>query len=176
MNTPEATGIQSGLDSLYTGPEAGVQPASSVVNHEAVFSSSGPAIDHEDRDAFGLRLQQHYHQYAVNDTPFLLIAMRGDGEAARGLDFSLLYECVLKLLTDQNDWLVDIENRRLIVLLPLSLSHEAQRFFARLRIRLLDTVPNQAETYLYAISAITIANGTPFQTAEEFLTVALEEV
>ncbi len=170
MNTPRASEVQPGLDALYAGTGAG------LANHEAVSPPSSPVIDHEDRDAFGLRLQQHYHQYAVNDTPFLLIAMRGDGEAARGLDFSLLYECVQKLLTDQHDWLVDIENKRLIVLLPSGLPREAQRFFARLRIRLLDTIPHQAETYLYAISAITIANGTPFQTAEEFLTVALEEV
>ena len=94
--------MQSGLDSLYADTEAGVQQASSVANDEAVFSSSGPVIDHTDRDAFGLRLQQQYHQYAVNDIPFLLIAMRGDGEAAQGLDFSLLYECVQKLLTDQD--------------------------------------------------------------------------
>ena len=120
-------------------------------------------------------MQQHYLQYAVNDVPFLLIAMRGDGPAAQGLDFSLLYTCVQKLLTDQNDWLVDIENKRLIVLLPSSLVHEARRFFARLKIRLLDAAPHQAETYLYAISAITIANGAPFQTAEDFLTTALEE-
>ncbi len=176
MNTPGATEMKSGLDPLHTDTQAGLQQASSVANPEAVFSSSGPVIDHGDRDAFGLRLQQQYHQYAVNDIPFLLIALRGDGEAARGLDFSLLYQCVQKLLTDQDDWLVDIQNKRLIVLLPSSLVHEARRFFARLKIRLFDTVPHQAETYLYAFSAIIIANGVPFQTAEDFLTVALEEV
>ena len=176
MNTPRTTEVKSGLDALHVDPHAGLQPASSLATHEAAFSSSGPFINHEDRDAFGLRLQQHYHQYAVNDTPFLLIAIRGDEEAAQGLDFSLLYQCVLKLLTDQDDWLIDIENKRLIVLLPSSLIHEAHRFFARLKIRLLDAAPLQAKTYLYAISAITITNGTPFQTAEEFLSVALEEV
>ena len=176
MNTPGTTEMKSGLDPLHTDTQAGLQQPSSVANPEIVFASSGPFIDHGDRDAFGLRLQQQYHQYAVNDIPFLLIALSGDGEAARGLDFSLPYQCVQKLLTDQDDWLIDTQNKRLIVLLPSSLIHEARRFFARLKIRLFDTVPHQAETYLYAISAITIANGIPFQTAEDFLTVALEEL
>ena len=174
MNIPRATEMQSGLDPLHTDPQAGLPHASSV--REAIASLSHPTIDHVDRDAFGLRLQQQYHQYAVNDIPFLLIALRGDGAAAQGLNFSLLYECVQKLLTDQDDWLVDLPNKRLIVLLPSSLLHEARRFFARLKIRLLDAVPHQAETYLYAISAITIPNGKPFQSAEEFLSVTLEEV
>ena len=76
MNTPGTTEIKSGLDPLDT--QAGLQQPSSVANPEAVFSSSGPVIDHGDRDAFGLRLQQQYHHYAVNDIPFLLIALGGD--------------------------------------------------------------------------------------------------
>ena len=101
MNTPGTTEMKSGLDPLHTDTQAGLQQPSSVANPEAVFSSSGPVIDHGDRDAFGLRLQQQYHHYAVNDIPFLLIALRGDGETARGLDFSLLYQCVQKLLTNE---------------------------------------------------------------------------
>ena len=175
MNTPGAPEMRSGPDTLHANPQARLPLTASLDPHDGVAASTPPAIDHDDRDAFGLRLQQHYHQYAVNDTPFLLIALRGDGEAARGLDFSVLYGCVQKLLTDGDDWLVDLPDKRLIVLLPSSRLHDARRFFARLKIRLLNAVPQQAETYLYAISAITIPNGTPFQSAEEFLSIALEE-
>ena len=164
MNTPETTEMQSTLDSLPADASGEARPA-----------SAGTVINHRDRDAFGLRLQQHYHEHAVNETPFLLIAIRGDSEEAQRLDFSLLYQCVCKLLNDQDDWLVDLPNKRLIVLLASALPDDAWRFFARLKIRLLETVPQQAEAYLYAISAITLANGTPFQSAEDFLTVALEE-
>ena len=155
MNTPETTEVPSGLDAL---------PA-----------NAHPDIDHLDRDAFGLRLQQQYHQHAVNETAFLLIAIRGDSEEAQRLDFSLLYPCARKLLTDQDDWLVDLPKKRLIVLLAPALPDDAWHFFARLKRHLLEMAPQQAETYLYAISAITLANGMPFQTAEDFLTVALEE-
>ena len=169
MNIPETTPMQSGLDAL----PAPVQTADT--NGEALPCAARSAIDHVDRDAFGLRLQQHYHQYAVNEKAFLLIAIRGDSDEAQRLDFSLLYQCARKLLTDQDDWLVDLQNKRLIVLLTPALPDDAWRFFARLKVHLLETSPQQAETYLYAISAITLANGTPFQTAEDFLTVALEE-
>ena len=159
----------TGLDPLPADIQADGPDASQAA------PSAPNGIDHRDRDAFGLRLQQQYHQYALNETPFLLIAMRGDGQAAQGLDFSLLYHCVLQLLTEHDDWLVDPPNKRLIVLLPASSLDDARLFFARLKIRLRETAPQQAEAYLYSISAITIANGSPFQNAEDFLSVALEE-
>ena len=132
-------------------------------------------LDHTDRDAFALRLQQHYHRYAVNDLPFLLIAMRGDGPAARPLDFSRFYQCVCTLLSPGDDWLVDLDDRRLLVLLAAGHSPDARRFYARLKLRLLEALPDEAEHYLHAIAAITLPNGAPFETAEDFLTVALEE-
>lgn len=132
-------------------------------------------VDYTDRDAFGLRLQQYYHQYAVKEAPFMLIALRGDSDDAQALDFSFLYECIRKLLRDQDDWLVDLENKRLIILMAHSHPEDAKRFFARLKIRLYKAAPQVAEAYLYAISAITVPNGFPFHTAEDFLSVALEE-
>lgn len=169
MHTPETTDVQSGLEAL----PANAQTADT--NGDALPAAALPAIDHADRDAFGLRLQQHYHQHAVNETAFLLIAIRGDSEEAQRLDFSLLYQCARHLLTDQDDWLVDLPHKRLIVLLAPALPDDAWRFFDQLKRHLLETAPQQAEAYLYAISAITLANGMPFQTAEDFLNVALEE-
>lgn len=140
-----------------------------------IETASNGGIDHTNRDAFGLRLQRHYHQHAVNETPFLLIAMRSDGGADPAFDFSRFYECAGKVFTDQNDWLVDFEDQRLIVLLSGSLPDAAQRFFARLKVHLFDTLPQQAEMYLHAVSAIVVPNGESFQNAEDFLAVALEE-
>ncbi len=171
MGTTPATDAQSSVDRVPTDIQVGDQEA--VASGIEAVSDQG--IDHTNRDAFGLRLQQHYHQHAVNDTPFLLIAMRGDGVAAPSLDFSLFYDCVGKLLTKQDDWLVDSQNQRLIVLLPESRSNAAQRFFARLKVRLLDAAPQQAQDYLHTVSAIVVPNGESFQNAEDFLAVALEE-
>ena len=167
--------MKPGLDSPPADVQAGRLHAARATPPGAASSVSAPMINHVDRDAFSLRLQQQYHHYAVKEKPFLLIAMRGDGEAARGLDFTLLYQCVRKLLTNQDDWLVDLEHKRLIVLLAPALPVDARRFFARLKVQLLETVPHQAQAYLYAITAITVVNGAPFQTAEDFLNVALEE-
>ena len=166
MPTPETTSIQASLDALAAHAQA-------PDTHGA--APPVPAIDHVDRDAFGLRLQHQYHQHAVNETAFLLIALRGDGDEAQRLDFSLVYQCVRALLTNDDDWLVDLPNKRLIVLLAPALPDDARRFFARLKIHLRKAAPQQADAYLYAISAITLPNGTPFETAEDFLTVALDE-
>lgn len=173
MDTPEATELRAGLDPLASAADTDPRAASDLL---APTASPAPAgIDHTDRDAFGLRLQQHYHQHAVNDTPFLLIAMRDDGRATHELDFDTLYACASKLFTDEADWLVDLDQRRLVVLLAPGYLNDARLFFTRLKLRLLEAAPRQAEAYLHAISAITIANGAPFQNAEDFLTVALEE-
>ncbi len=162
--------MKPGLDSPPTDVLTGRQHIRRAISPETPTPK-----DHRDRDAFSLRLQQRYHQHAVNESPFLLIAMRGDGEAARGLDFTLLYQCVQKLLTNQDDWLVDYENKRLVVLLAPGLPVDGRRFFARLKVRLLEAVPHLAQAYLYAVTAITVVNGKPFQTAEDFLNTALEE-
>jgi len=169
MGTTGATDTQSGVDRIRTDSPVDDQEAAA----SRIKAASREGIDHTNRDAFGLRLQQQYHQYAVNETPFLLIAMRG--EAAPPLDFSLFYECVGKLLTHQDDWLVDFQDQRLIVLLAQSLPDVAQRFFARLKVRLFEAAPQQAQAYLHTVSAIVVPNGESFQNAEDFLAVALEE-
>ncbi len=169
MGTTGATDAQSGVDRIRTDSLVEDQEAAA----SRIEAGSLEGIDHTNRDAFGLRLQQQYHQYAVNETPFLLIAMRG--EAAPPLDFSLFYECVGKLLTHQDDWLVDFQDQRLIVLLAQSLPDVARRFFARLKIRLFEAAPQQAQAYLHTVSAIVVPNGESFQNAEDFLAVALEE-
>ncbi len=171
MRTTGATDAQSGVDRI----RADFLVEDQEVAASRIEAAPREGIDHTNRDAFGLRLQQQYHQYAVKETPFLLIAMRGDSLAAPPLDFSLFYECVGKLLTHQDDWLVDFQNQRLIVLLAQSLPDVAQRFFARLKVRLFEAAPQQAQAYLHTVSAIVVPNGESFQNAEDFLAVALEE-
>jgi len=154
--------------------DADVQAAQARASTQPVLPAYSE-IDHSDRDAFGLRLQQHFHQQAVNDVPFLLVALRTDALAPARLNFSLLYDAVRHLLRDQDDWLIDLHNKRLIVLLAQGCADDARRFFARLKVRLMETAPQWANEYLYAISAITVLNGTPFLSAEDFLTMALED-
>ena len=71
--------------------------------------------------------------------------------------------------------LVDFQDQRLIVLLAQSLPDVARRFFVRLKIRLFEAAPQQAQAYLDTVSAIVVPNGESFQNAEDFLAVALEE-
>ena len=75
MRTTGATDAQSGVDRIRT--DFLVEDQETTASRIKAASREG--IDHTNRDAFGLRLQQQYHQYAVNETPFLLIAMRGEG-------------------------------------------------------------------------------------------------
>ena len=167
MGTTPATDAQTRADTVPTDIQVGPEETT------ARLIETDQGIDHTDRDAFGIRLQHHYHQHAVNETPFLLIAMRADDTAE--LNFSLFNDCVGKLLTSEDDWLVDAQNHRLIVLRRESHANAAQRFFARLKVRLIDAVPEQAQAYLHAISAIVVPNGESFQNAEDFLGVALDE-
>ncbi|GAB5520408.1 MAG: hypothetical protein RhofKO_26590 [Rhodothermales bacterium] len=135
-------------------------------------------LQHTDRDAFRARLQQHFHRRDVADTPFLLVAMRMDrseGRTARPFDFEFILDLVNDSLRAQDDLLVDLERERLIVLLADSKPDEAQRFFSRLKARLREEAPTQADHLLHSVSAIVVPDGRPFQNAEEFLTYALDE-
>ena len=152
----------------YYAPSEPTQPVPSPHEH----------VSHTDRDAFRNRLQQHFLRRDVNDTPFLLIAMRMDrseDRAARPFDFEFILDLVSELLREQDDMFVDLDRERLIVLLADSRPEEAQRFFARLKNRLRDEAPQQADHLLHSVSAIVVPDGRPFQNAEEFLTYALDE-
>ncbi len=114
----------------------------------------------------------------MNETPFLLIAMRMDRSeehAARPFDFEFILDLVSELLRDQDDMVVDLDHERLIVLIADSRPEEAQDFFARLKSRLREEAPKQADHLLHSVSAIVVPDGRPFQNAEEFLTYALDE-
>ncbi len=114
----------------------------------------------------------------MNDTPFLLVAMRMDRSeerTARPFDFEFILDLVSELLRDQDDMLVELDRERLIVLLADSRPEAAQQFFAQLKNRLRDEAPQQADHLLHSVSAIVVPDGRPFQNAEEFLTYALDE-
>ncbi len=135
-------------------------------------------ISQSDRDAFRARLQQHFLRRDVNETPFLLVAMRMDrseGRTARPFDFEFILDLVTESLRPQDDLLVDLERERLTVLLADSRPEQAQQFFARLKHRLREETPQQADHLLHSVSAIVVPDGRPFQNAEEFLTYALDE-
>jgi len=152
----------------------GVQPSETSPSLQSVHDRTS----HTDRDAFRTRLQQHFLRRDVNETPFLLIAMRMDrtGErAARPFDFEFILDLASELLRDQDGMFVDLELERLIVLIADSRPEGAQRFFARLKNRLREEAPHQADHLLHSVSAIVVPDGRPFQNAEEFLTYALDE-
>ncbi|NNF59146.1 MAG: hypothetical protein HKN04_13000 [Rhodothermaceae bacterium] len=137
-----------------------------------------PEISYTDRAGFSTLLQQHFVQREVADTPFLLLAMRmdrGDGRGSRPFDFEFILDLVHEALREQDAMLADMEQERLVVLLGNSRPEEAQAFFSRLKNRLRQDAPQQADHLLHSVSAIVVPDGKPFQNAEEFLTYALDE-
>ncbi|MBE2186797.1 MAG: hypothetical protein IAE99_08505 [Rhodothermales bacterium] len=130
-----------------------------------------------DRDAFGLRLQQHFDLHAQDGTPFLLVAMRLDRSAAalNTFTFDVVADVVSDALRPADDLLVDPASERLVVLLPGSDGDAFNAFITRVKQRLREDAPEQAEDLLRAISAIAVANGRMFGTAEEFLAYALDK-
>jgi archaellum biogenesis ATPase FlaH len=133
---------------------------------------------YSDRSAFTRRLQGYFAARSTGADPFLLLALRMDRpekKTARPFDFDFLMDLVREELRRGDDMLVDAESERLIVLLGNSRSEQAQRFFARLKDRLRKESPVQADHLLHAVSAIVVPDGTPFDTAEEFLNYALDE-
>lgn len=139
---------------------------------------SPQSTTHTDREGFRMRLQQHFHRRDISGTPFLAIAMRMDrseGRTARPFDFEFILDLITGSLRDQDDVFVDLERERLIVLLAESRPEEAQHFFTRLKNKLREDAPQQAEHLLHSVSAIVVPDGRPFQSAEEFLTYALDE-
>ncbi len=174
MDSTGAPRTLSGTDEAETEIPLKPRPLPDA-GHKGAGAPPSPRTRPHDRDAFSLRLQQHFHRHAVNGTPFLLLALRGDAEAARSLDFPLLYEAARRLLDEHDDWFVDLPGKRLVVLLARSREADAHRFFARLKQRLLRETPQQAQAYLHAVTAIVVPNGGRFQNAEDFLSVALDE-
>lgn len=139
-------------------------------------TASGLLDPRLDRDGFGARLQQHFDLHAQNGTPFLLVAMRLDRSAAAlsAFTFDFVADVVGDALRPADDLLVDPASERLVVLLPGSDGDAANTFFTRLKQRLREDAPEQAEELLRAISAIAVANGRMFGSAEEFLAYALD--
>ncbi len=132
-----------------------------------------------DREAFRELLQRHFLERDLNDTPFLLLAMRMDRtsrKTVRPFEFEFILDLVSESLREQDAMLADMEHERLVVLLANSRPEEAQNFFSQLKNRLRQDTPQQADHLLHSVSAIVVPDGRPFQTAEEFLSYALDEV
>lgn len=145
----------------------------------AAARPSQPALaPASDRARFRDKLQRHFLERDVNQTPFSLVAMRLDPEKQhllQGFSFARIAQMAQQALRPQDDLLHHAAQGRLIVLLAGSRAEEAQQFFARLTDELRKEVPQQAEQVLHAVSAIVVPDGRPFQNAEEFLTYVLDE-
>ncbi|NNE70690.1 MAG: hypothetical protein HKN29_10060 [Rhodothermales bacterium] len=145
--------------------------------------TAAPKVEKEDaferysnRGAFGKRLQEFFADREDGANPFLLLAMRMDQTSESGpVDFEFIIDLVADSLRPQDDMLISAINERLVVLLADSKPEEAQGFFARLKNRLRADAPQQADHLLHAVSAIVVPDGRPFQSADEFLTYAMDE-
>lgn len=175
-----ATDIVEHLDIFVTPPpsaqEATPPPAPATPEPEPEPESPQTLTD---RAAFRDLLQRHFLQRDLNDTPFLLLAMRMDRtnqKTVRPFEFEFILDLVSESLREQDAMLADMEQERLVVLLANSRPEEAQNFFSQLKNRLRQDTPQQADHLLHSVSAIVVPDGRPFQTAEEFLSYALDEV
>jgi KaiC/GvpD/RAD55 family RecA-like ATPase len=131
---------------------------------------------YSDRGPFRDRLQNFFTDREDENNPFLLLAMRMDQTSESGpVDFEFIIDLVADSLRPQDDMLISAINERLVVLLAESKPEEAQGFFARLKNRLRADAPQQADHLLHAVSAIVVPDGRPFQSADEFLTYAMDE-
>ncbi len=134
--------------------------------------------DFVDREAFRLRLENHFSNRDAVHQPFLLLALRMDrsgSKSARPFDFDFLMDLVREELRAQDDMLANADVERMVVFLGDSRAEEAQSFFARLKDRLRAESPVQADHLLHSVSAIVVPDGRPFQNAGEFLSYALDE-
>lgn len=132
--------------------------------------------DYTDRAAFQTRLAQLFERRGDGETSFLLIAMRMDRSEPRSrpFDFDFIFDLTIDALGPDDDVLADMEHERLIVLLTDRHPDEAQRFFGRLRRRLHDQAPKEAEQLLHSVSAIVVPDGRPFEAASAFVDYALD--
>ncbi len=144
----------------------------------ALAESAHYRTSHTDREAFRTRLQKEFLRHNIDHTPFVLIAMRmvrpGVTEG-RPFDFDFILDLVTESLRDQDDVFVDLDRERLIVMLAESGADASPPFFGRLKQRLREEAPRQADALMQSVSAIVVPNGRPFRTAEEFLTYAMDE-
>lgn len=131
-----------------------------------------------DRSSFLHRLEAKFEKRETKEEPFLLLAMRmnrGEDKAIRPFDFDFLMDLVQEALRPVDDILIDVDHERLVVCLANSRPEDAQSFFSRLKSSLRKETPLQADHLLHSVSAIVVPDGYPFETAEEFLTYALDE-
>ena len=166
-------------------PEIARGSASAPAAFQPAFQEAAPLVatrhtqtSHTDRDAFRDRLQQQFLRYDVDQTPFVLVAMRMDrpeDSRARPFDFDFILDLVSESLRDRDDVFVDLRGERLVVMLAESPSDASQPFFARLKKRLREEAPQESDYLMQSVSAIVVPNGRPFRSAEEFLTYALDE-
>ncbi|NQV71990.1 hypothetical protein HQ496_02620 [bacterium] len=164
-------------------PEQPKAPAASTPQTASTPPAPPPSgmnveTEYTNRESFREKLQQQFSNRDVLHQPFLLLALRMDRSAqstARPFDFDFLMDLVGEELRVQDDMLANIDLERLVVYLADSRPEEAQSFFTRLKDRLRQESPTQADHLLHSVSAIVVPDGRPFQNASEFLTYALDE-
>lgn len=125
-----------------------------------------------DRSALHALLDEQYRALD-HRVPFLVVAMRLDlGATPLGFDFML--DTVRAALRPTDTLYGDARTARLVAVLPESDADASGTFFTRLKTRLRDDAPHEAEALLRAIEAVVIPNGDPFPSADALLAYVLD--
>lgn len=128
-----------------------------------------------ERDEFLRRLEAYFAQ-RNQGKPFVLVAMRLETRQdvpSGPLDFEYLSDLVVDSLNAQDAAYIDSRSERLVILLSGSQPETTQGFFSRLKARLRAELPSQADQLLHAVAAVVSPNGDQFNSAQEFLSFAL---
>ncbi len=186
QNTDGLSSAEEGLES----PQAPAYEAASPVGTPESASekaAEGPTLTvieevrgqvFDDRDRFAEELQLYFEDFESDRTSFTLVAMRMEdpGEPATSSDFHMITSLIHEALGQQDTVYADEGSERIVVLLGEGSGEDAQDLFARLKTQLRASVPDRADHLMNAVSAVVVANGRPFSTADEFLRYVLEDV
>ncbi len=112
-----------------------------------------------DRASFGQLLDEQFRLRNLQNTPFLLVALRLEAGSTSPFGFDFVRELLSRSLRAQDALLADARGERLVVLLPGAQPEEAGALFTRFKGRLRDEAPYHAEALLNAVSAIVLRNG-----------------
>ena len=129
----------------------------------------------EDRDRFTDELQLYFEDFESSGTPFTLVAMRMEEAAEQSSEhFRVIIRLVGESIEREDSMFADPESEKIIIIRGEG-DDSAQGLFSRVKERVRQELPDQAEALMNAVSAVVVKNGSPFITANEFLQYVLDE-
>ena len=107
-------------------------------------------------------------------TPFQVVALRMEPTSPAAAHFGAVEAGLRSALRPGDHVRVDAARTRAAVVLPASGPEAGQALFAGLQAHLRAHLGAQAESVLQSVSAVTISDGQPFQTAADLVAYAIE--